>query len=143
MPNRETQQALTAAGVLSVIAGAWMLIGPTWMVNMHWDSMHDGSMMHSVRPWLWHHSFMGSWVPPLGWPWPGVVAGLAVLICGILLLTNPAQRVVWGVIILASSALILLTSMGGALPGVLGIVGGVLALAGGRGPAGSPPDETP
>lgn len=126
--SQRANPLLNVAAVLSFVAGLWMLLGFTWMQGMNWDQMQEGHTMHTLRPWIWHHSFMGSYVPPMGWPWPGGIAGLAVLASAVLLWVNPRQRVVWGVIILASSALIFLTSMGGFVPGLLGIAGGILAL---------------
>lgn len=120
-------QSITGAAALSILSGAWLLVGPTWMSGMHWDGMHEG-MMYSVRPLVWHHSFMGDYLPVMGWPFPGVLMGLLTLICGVLIYAVPTQRLLWGVLILVSSLVVLTMSMGGLVPGVLGIVGAVLAL---------------
>jgi hypothetical protein len=125
---------MTAAAWLSIASALWLLVGNTWMSRMHWGEMHDG-MMHSFRPFLWHEHFMGSYFPAMSWPFPGVLAGLAMLICGVLLATVPAQRVLWGALMIVTSALVLSMSMGGLIPGILGIVAGAIAVAPGGSPA--------
>jgi len=119
----------TAAFVLSLIAGLWMLAtrglcyrfsGP---VAMRW-------------PWFWYHRMFrgaGDITPSLGfWSWLGTMAGILVLVGGVVLYTRPGLSVLWGKIILIASAVGLIIGMGGFLPGVLGIVAGALAIAWGR-----------
>jgi len=119
----------TAAFVLSLIAGVWMLAtrslcyrfsGP---VVMRW-------------PWFWYHRMFrgaGDMSPFLGfWSWLGAIAGILVIIGGVVIYTRPDQSILWGKIILIASAVGLIVGMGGFLPGILGIVAGALAIAWGR-----------
>jgi len=121
------------AATISLFAGIWMLIGPITMHAFDWDELHEGHLMHDMRPWVWHDSLLHGYVSPMGWPLPGVPAGLIVLVASILLFVYPRRHVLWGIVILIVSAIVMLTSMGGIVPGVLGVVGGGVALM----PAGS------
>jgi len=119
----------TAAFVLSLIAGLWMLATRglcyrfTGPMVMRW-------------PWFWYHRMFrgaGDMTPFLGfWSWLGALAGALVLAGGAIIYTRPEQSAPWGRIILIASAVSLIIGMGGFLPGVLGIVAGALAIAWGR-----------
>jgi len=119
----------TAAFILALIAGLWMLatrgLGyrfPGHMV-MRW-------------PWFWYHRMFrgaGDVTPFLGfWSWLGALAGILVLVGGVVIYTRPEQSALWGKIILIASAVGLIIGLGGFLPGILGIVAGALAIAWGR-----------
>ena len=58
----------------------------------------------------------------------GLVSGIIVLVCSVILLTKPIQARTWGVLILVFSVLSFL-GLGGFLVGaILGIVGGILTM---------------
>ncbi|KPL18675.1 MAG: hypothetical protein AMJ92_06990 [candidate division Zixibacteria bacterium SM23_81] len=63
------------------------------------------------------------------WPWLGVIAGIIVLLGAAMIYSKPAKAQGWGMAILISSAISLIAGMGGFLAGVLGIIGGALAIA--------------
>ena len=116
MPEEHIQRAEqpTAAFVLSLLAGLWML--------------GAGGMMGG-----WHG--MGGWMGGRGirtfgvwWPWFGILAGIVVLVGAIMLYVRPEQRRSWGVVILVASALNIFLGMMGLLAGTLGVIGGVLGL---------------
>jgi hypothetical protein len=64
------------------------------------------------------------------WPWLGVAAGIVVLIGAVMLYVKPRERRGWGLAILIISAVDFFVGMGGLLAGVLGVLGGALAMAG-------------
>ncbi len=77
---------------------------------------------------MWGHGMMRTMMPTFWWPWFGFVAGIAVLIGAAMLYRRPADHAKWGLIILIASGLNFLVGMGGLLAGVLGVIGGALAL---------------
>jgi hypothetical protein len=117
MPEAQIQRTEqpTAAFVLSLLAGLWMLAA--------------GGMMggwHGMGGWMWGRGTQtfGVW-----WPWFGVFAGIVVLVGAVMLYVRPEQRRSWGVVILVASALNIFLGMMGLLAGTLGVIGGVLALS--------------
>ena len=107
----------TAAFVLSLLAGVWMMGGFGW-----------GGMMGG-----WHG--MGGWMSGRGirtfgvwWPWFGIFAGIVVLVGAVMLYVRPEQRRSWGVVILVASVLNIFFGMMGLLAGTMDVIGGVLAL---------------
>jgi hypothetical protein len=123
-PQRTEQP--TAAFVLSLLAGLWMLAGGM-MGSLGWGGMM-GMMggWQGAGGWMWGLGGMqrfGAWAP-----WSGAVAGIIVLIGSVMLYVKPAQRRSWGVAIIVASALNIFLGMMGLLAGTLGVVGGVLAL---------------
>jgi hypothetical protein len=115
--------APTAAFVLSLLAGLWMLAAGGTMGGFGWGGMMGG--WHRMDGWMWDlrmRSF-GVW-----WPWFGVFAGIIVLVGAVMLYIKPEQRRSWGVVILVASALNIFLGMMGLFAGTLGVIGGVLAL---------------
>ncbi len=112
------KQQYVPSFVLSLLASIWMLGAGTMMYSMGQQGfwMSGSGMMRSMMP-----SFVG-------WPWFSLVAGVAVLVGAVMLYSRPTGHVRWGLIILVASALNLFVGMGGLVPGVLGVVGGALAL---------------
>jgi hypothetical protein len=94
-----------------------------------WHNMgqwHGMGQSQGMNGWMWGrgmHAF-GLW-----WPWFGILAGVVVLIGASALYFRPAQRRTWGAIILVVSAIDFLLGMGGLLAGVLGVIGGAIAMA--------------
>ncbi len=120
----QTTKQPTAAFVLSLLAGLWMLAAGGMMGGFGWGGMMGG----------WHG--MGGWMSGRGtrsfgvwWPWFGVLAGIVVLVGAVMLYVKPEQRRSWGVVILVASALNIFFGMMGLLAGTLGVIGGVLALS--------------
>jgi hypothetical protein len=122
MPEKQTQptQQPTAAFVLSLLAGLWMLAAGSMMGGFGWGMMGG---WRRTGGWMWGQGF-GVW-----WPWFAVVGGIIVLVGAVMLYTKPEQRRTWGTVILVASALNFLLGMMGLLAGTLGVIGGVLALS--------------
>ncbi|MEM0443837.1 MAG: hypothetical protein QXG52_03730 [Candidatus Caldarchaeum sp.] len=112
----------TAAFILSLVGGVLIL---------------SGALLGFVRWVVWGGmmcpgcGMMGWWTP---WAWTafsslGLVSGILVTVGAFMLQTRPQQANTWGSIILAFSAISLI-SMGGFVVGaLLGIIGGILAIA--------------
>jgi len=100
-----------------------MLVAGGMMTGTGWRAGPMGGMI-GTGGWMWGHGVINNW-----WPWLGIVAGIVMLISAAMLYTRPEQSQGWGIVILIASALNLFIGMGGFLAGVLGIIGGALALA--------------
>ena len=121
---RRTEQP-TAAFVLSLLAGLWMLAAGGMMGGFGWGGMMGG--WHGMGSWMWGRAGIrgfGVWLP-----WFGIFAGIVVLVGAVMLYVKPEQRRSWGAVILIASALNFLLGMMGFLAGTLGVIGGVLALS--------------
>lgn len=126
MPEEQGQrtQQPTAAFVLSLLAGLWMLAAGGMMGGFGWGMMGRSP---GTGGWMWGQGGirgLGVW-----WPWFGVVAGIVVLVGAVMLYVKPEQRRSWGVVIVVASALNFLLGMMGFLAGTLGVIGGVLAMS--------------
>ena len=115
----------TAAFVLSLLAGLWMLAAGGRMGGFGWGGM--------MGRWQAMHGWMSGPGSRLGFPlwspWFGVAAGILVLVGAVMLYVRSEQRWTWGVMILVVSALDIVLGMMGLLAGTLGVIGGVLALS--------------
>ena len=121
----------TAAFVLSLLAGLWMLSMGGMMGGF------GRGMMGGPNATYGYHRMMGGWMWGSGmhafgmsWPWLGVVGGVVVLIGAVMLYVRPQQRWGWGLVVLIVSAIDFFVGMGGLLAGALGVIGGALAMAG-------------
>ena len=123
----------TAAFVLSLLAGLWMLAAGGMMRGYGWGGMMGGhgwgGMMGSwpeMHNWMWGQGIrrLGMW-----WPWFGVLAGIIVLVGAVVLYIKPEQRRSWGIVVLVASAFLLFAGMGNLVAGALGVIGGILAVA--------------
>ena len=115
----------TAAFVLSLLAGLWMLAAGGMMSGFGWGGMMGG--WQGMGGWMWGRGGirgLGVW-----WPWFGIFAGIVVLVGAVMLYVKPEQRRSWGVVIVVASALNFLLGMMGFLAGTLGVIGGVLAMS--------------
>jgi hypothetical protein len=126
----QTTEKATAAFVLSLLAGLWMLSAGGMMGGFGFGGMMGGGQygqVHNMGSWMW-----GSGMHAFGmsWPWLGVVGGIVVLIGAVMLYVRPEQRRSWGLVILLISAIDVFVGMGGVLAGALGVIGGALAMAG-------------
>jgi hypothetical protein len=126
MPEEQIQRTEqpTAAFVLSLLAGLWMLAAGGMMGGFGWGGMMGG--WHGMGGWMcgWGRRNFGVWSP-----WFGIFAGIVVLVGAVMLYVKPEQRRRWGVVILVASALNIFFGMMGLLAGTLGVIGGVLALS--------------
>jgi len=122
----------TAAFVLSLLAGLWMMAAGGMMGGFGWRGVMggfgSGGMMArwgGMGSWMWGRGIgtFGVW-----WPWFGVFAGIVVLVGAVMLYVRPEQRRGWGVVILVASALNIFVGAMGLLAGTMGVIGGVLAL---------------
>jgi hypothetical protein len=106
--QEQEHDMLTAAFVLSLIAGLWSLA---------MDSMS-------------RQGVFGSWMPAESiWPIFSVSVGLLILAGAILICIKPCHRHTWGTLIVLASALDFMFGAGGILGGVLGVIGGIVAIA--------------
>jgi hypothetical protein len=120
---QKTEQP-TAAFVLSLLAGLWMLGAGGMMGGFGWGGMMGG--WQGMHGWMWGRGGIRDF--GLRWPWFGIFTGIVVLVGAIMLFIKPEQRRSWGVVILVASALYMVVGMMGLLAGTLGVIGGVLAL---------------
>jgi len=105
-------QTPTAAFVLSLIGGVFILLGGAYMATA-------GSRIFTLDPTL-----------GLGIGALGVAVGVFVLVGGVMLYVRPERHRNWGIIILVFSILSLFPAIGGGLVGmILGIIGGALAIS--------------
>ena len=110
------KQQYVPSFVLSLLASLWML--------------GTGTMFYGMGSWMSGSGMMGPMMPSfVAWPWFSFVAGIAVLVGAVMLYSRPTDHARWGLIIIVASAVNLFVGMGGLVPGVLGVVGGALALA--------------
>ena len=124
----------TAAFILSLIGGIFILIGGGMMTMMGWAGFCGitgcrsfGGMMGPGFGMMgngYAYGFSGMFGIA------GIFFGAAVIIGSLMLFNNPAQHSAWGVVILIFSVLSILGSaMGGFGIGlILGLIGGALAL---------------
>jgi hypothetical protein len=117
----------TAAFVLTLLAGLWMLGTGGMMFGMGPGFVDGGGS------WMWGHGMMRGMMGMAGFgawsPWFGALAGVILLIGAVFLYTRPAQSRTWGLVVLIVAALNVLLGMGGLVASTLGVVGGALALA--------------
>lgn len=117
----------TAAFVLTLLAGLWMLgTGGMMSAMMPGSSGAGGS-------WMWNHGMMHGMMTPMGFgpwlSWFGVLGGIVLLVGSVFLYSKPEQSRTWGLVIVVVSALSALVGMGGLLAGTVGVIGGALALS--------------
>lgn len=113
----------TAAFILSLIAGIWMLAMSGMMAG--WAPSWGGAGHGMMGGGMGNPGVMGT-----GWPWLGLVTGIGVLVGAIGLYARPSVAPTWGIVIVLAAAINLFIGMGGFLASLLGLIGGGLALAG-------------
>jgi hypothetical protein len=91
MTEKAPVEKPTAAFVLSLLAGLWMLATGTMM---------SGVGEWVMGGWMWGHGMMRGLAPTLWWPWFGLIAGIVVLIGAAMLYAKPEQRQTWGIVII-------------------------------------------
>ncbi len=125
------------AFVVSLIAGLWMLamggmMGWGYMGSRGWSgNMYAGGPgAGGAYNWMWaHHQWMHGYGGGVLWFWLGTAAAILVLVGAFAMYARPATAPRWGVVVLISSCVALLGGAGGLFAGILGMVGGALAMA--------------
>lgn len=120
MTDMKPTQQPTAAFVLALIAGLWMLLMGILMIGWNSDFSHG---------WMWGQGMMHGTSFGLWWPWFGIIAGVVVLFGAAMLMFRPDQQRTWGILILIVSILNVFFGMGGIVAGLLGAGAGLLALS--------------
>jgi len=110
----------TAAVVLALIAGLWMLLMGVLMIGWNAQISHG---------WMWGQGMMHGTHLGLWWPWFGIIAGTLVLFGAAMLRSKPEQMRTWGTLILVISILNIFFGMGGIVAGLLGTGAGIMALS--------------
>jgi len=109
------EQKPTAAGVLSIIGGVFILLGGIAEIAV-------GSYVSSLT-----YAEGGGAIIGIGAL--GVIFGLIILVLGVRLLSNPDGNVTYGILILVFAFLSLVSFFGGFVIGfLLALIGGILAL---------------
>ena len=121
-----TQARPSIAFMLSLIGGIFIVLGSLFSFLMYsfWETWGWGMM----GPWM-----MGGYGFPYGFMWGfslvALVAGLIVIVGGIMLQARPEEHMLWGILVLIFS-IVSFVGMGGFMIGaLLGIAGGALALS--------------
>jgi hypothetical protein len=115
-----SEEKPSAAFVISLIAGILILI--------------NGAIIGAVRSFIEPHipgmgeralvsSILGAGMVV------GIILGLIVIVAAVMLYRNPAQKTMWGIIVLVLSIISLFIGGGFIIGLILGIIGGALALA--------------
>jgi hypothetical protein len=129
-----TRQGVTLAYVMSLVGGLIILVFS--LVNLVWFGSGGpnwgvfGSYMHGSMDG--YHSFMGSYGSSIGYftavSVASFVCGVIVVMSALVLRIHPQEHVIWGIVIIAFSA-ISFVGMGGYFVGAgFGIIGGAIAL---------------
>lgn len=134
MAVRSASGAPMAAFILSIVAGALLLAGAGMMTSMRAFFPYYSGMMGNL--YGGYNGMMGQYYAGTGafggWLYLatvlGLVSGAVVLVCAAMLYTRPERALAWGFLILAFS-IVGLVGMGGFVGSVLGVIGGVLAMA--------------
>lgn len=112
-----------AAFALSLASGVIILLGGVlpWIFFANFQALPKGGMMGGWGSGPW---FMGGWLFPLSF-----VAGAMVLFGAIMMNARPREARSWGIIVLIFSILGLVGMGLSTLGGIIGIVGGAMALS--------------
>lgn len=109
------QESPTAAGVLAIIGGVFILLGGIAETLL-------GAAVSTFTLGQYGAGIIGLGVL-------GLVLGILVLVMGVLLLTHPDHNVTYGILIIVFSVVSLVCFFGGFLVGfILALIGGILAL---------------
>ncbi len=128
-----TEEKPTAAFILSLVAGVFILLGGGMMTMIgSWMGNYGYGMMGRYAGW---GGMMGTGYGMMGFAFGamgilGLIFGAIVIISALMLNSRPEQHSTWGsVIVLFSVLSIFGSAMGGFGVGlVLGLIGGVLAI---------------
>jgi hypothetical protein len=127
----------TVAFVLSLIGGIFILLGGVAVTMLGWWMRNYGYWM--MRGYGGYAGMMGRGFGMMGglgygfglFGLVGLIFGVIVIVSAVMLNTRPQEHTTWGVLVIIFSVLSIFGSaMGGFGVGlILGIIGGVLALA--------------
>lgn len=111
----------STAFAISLASGVIIILGGIlpWLFFANFQASPMGGMMWGAGPW-----FMGGWLFQLS-----LVAGAMVLFGAIMMNARPQETRNWGIIVLVFSVLGLVGMGLSTLGGIIGIVGGSMALA--------------
>lgn len=115
------------AFVLSLASGLIILLGGIlpWLFFANFQTPRMGDMMGGMmRSWGYGPLFMGGWLFPLP-----LVAGAIVLFGAIMMNARPQETHNWAIIVLIFSVIGLIGLGLSTLGGIIGIVGGAIALS--------------
>ena len=115
--------------ILGLLGGILILLGAFVMSMFAFGTANMMGMMSGTMA-----GYSGTMAMMMGYSFAFTIVGLAsgalVILGAVMLYTRPFEKDLWGAVIIAFSILSILGGMGGFMIGlVLGIVGGVLALA--------------
>lgn len=120
----------TAGFVLSIIAGLLILVGSGTAVLWFSGGVTYGGRMMGGMMYDWRGMMsgvgLGTWF--LGMTLVGLVSGILILLGAFMLYSQPKQALAWGTVVLVFSVLSFFGMGGFFLGGILGIVGGILAM---------------
>lgn len=131
MATNHSNAAPVAPFVLSLIAGLLILAGSGLMMGFSGPGYYGGmmggysGMMNGYYGMMQGYGF-GGWF--YGMAGIGLVAGIIILIGAIMVYTQPSKASTWGALIVIFSILSLFGMGGFFLGGILGVVGGILAM---------------
>ncbi|MDG6929417.1 MAG: hypothetical protein JRM99_05460 [Nitrososphaerota archaeon] len=123
MSIRSANDLPTAPFVLSLIAGLLILAGSAMMTTFPIGTRYYGmmggyyGMMQGFGGWLYGH------------PAVGLISGTVILVGATMIYTRPGNVSTWGLLVLIFSMISFLWMGSFFLGAILGITGGVLALA--------------
>jgi len=88
--------------------------------------------------YMWHFGFFPTMSPMMGPPLNVIpeVLSIAIITCGVIIIAvsvmmykTPSQNRIWGVFVIVFSAMSILEMGGFLIGGILGIIGGIMAIA--------------
>ncbi len=127
-----TEEKPTAAFILSLIAGVFILLGGGMMTMIgSWMGNYGYGMMGRYAQW---GGMMGTGFGMMGFAFGamgvlGLIFGAIVVISALMLNNRPEQHSTWGSLIVLFSVLSIFGSaMGFGIGLILGLIGGVLAI---------------
>jgi hypothetical protein len=127
--TRSSRVSLTAAVILSVISGTWLLLAASVAIGAiprrHWLA----SWMQGHSDWMPWSDLMG---PRTAHPWlgpvpVGLIAAALVLLGAVMLCAWPRHAAVWSAAILTGAASNLFLGTGVLIASLMGLIGGTLA----------------
>ena len=102
--------------VLTALAGSWLIL-TSLVFTLGWHPVHG--RMHGHGRFLWHHDAVFHYGGQVYWNWFGAVSGVLMLIAAALMIWRPKTAIAW---------IVLVSGAGGIVAGLLGLIGGVLAI---------------
>jgi hypothetical protein len=128
--RRPTRLLLTAAIILSLVAGVWISLNPLLagggIPRNHWSA--PGVRSHGLRmQWI---SILGARddAASFWWPWVSLVAAALVLLGAVMIYAQPQYTAAWSASVLTGAVLNLFLGAGLLIASLLALIGGILAL---------------